>query len=208
MTPFNEPKQVGGKILFTNPILEKLTHWPIGVPIILFIAYAGLLLTIHVVYSAVSIPLSILLFFFGWIFFSWTEYQVHRYLFHLSAMTLARKKFQYLLHGVHHAHPNDTDRLAMPPVLSIAIATLFLFALRFLMGNFVFAFLPGFLLGYAFYLFIHYLIHVHQLPKNIFKHLWINHAIHHHRDDKVLFGVSSPVWDYVYGTLPKNQLKL
>ncbi len=198
------PQHAGTETLFAYPVLEKLTRWPIGIPITLFLAYVGGLIVINFTYSYIPASLSILFFFLGWIVFSWVEYQVHRHLFHISPITFARRKFQYMMHGIHHFHPKDKARLAMPPLLSITIATLLLFVLRWLMGDYVFAFLPGFFVGYAFYLLIHYVVHVHPAPKNIFKHLWINHAIHHYKNDKVIFGVSSPFWDYVYSTLPKN----
>lgn len=204
MKTFERPIATGTERLFDNPILERLTRSHIAVPITLFVLYAGGLIIINLVNSSVQISLSILLFLCGWLTFSWVEYLVHRYLFHISTVTVAREKFQYAVHGVHHHHPKDKDRLAMPPVLSIAIATLLLFILKLFIGDFVYAFLPGFLVGYAFYLLIHYLVHIHRAPKNIFRYLWINHGTHHYKNGQIIFGVSSPLWDYVYGTM-KNK---
>ncbi len=204
MKTFERPIATGTEKLFDNPILERLTRSHIAVPITLFVLYAGGLIIINLVNSSVQISLSILLFLCGWLTFSWVEYLVHRYLFHISTVTVAREKFQYAVHGVHHHHPKDKDRLAMPPVLSIAIATLLLFILKLFIGDFVYAFLPGFLVGYAFYLLIHYLVHIHRAPKNIFRYLWINHGTHHYKNGQIIFGVSSPLWDYVYGTM-KNK---
>lgn len=204
MKTFERPIATGTERLFDNPILERLTRSHIAVPITLFVLYAGGLIIINLVNSSVQISLSILLFLCGWLTFSWVEYLVHRYLFHISTVTMAREKFQYAVHGVHHHHPKDKDRLAMPPVLSIAIATLLLFILKLFIGDFVYAFLPGFLVGYAFYLLIHYLVHIHRAPKNIFRYLWINHGTHHYKNGQIIFGVSSPLWDYVYGTMKKK----
>ncbi len=204
MKTFERPIATGTEKLFDNPILERLTRSHIAVPITLFVLYAGGLIIINLVNSSVQISLSILLFLCGWLTFSWVEYLVHRYLFHISTVTVAREKFQYAVHGVHHHHPKDKDRLAMPPVLSIAIATLLLFILKLFIGDFVYAFLPGFLVGYAFYLLIHYLVHIHRAPKNIFRYLWINHGTHHYKNGQIIFGVSSPLWDYVYGTMKKK----
>jgi sterol desaturase/sphingolipid hydroxylase (fatty acid hydroxylase superfamily) len=204
MATLKKTQLPGTETLFAYPILEKLTRWPIGIPITLFVIYAVGLAVINCIHSSVPFLLSVLLFFLGWITFSWVEYQVHRQLFHIAPITFARRKFQFLMHGVHHVYPKDKDRLAMPAVLSISIATLLLFVLRLLIGDFVFAFLPGFFVGYAFYLLIHYIVHIHPAPKNLFRYLWINHAIHHYKNDKIMFGVSSPLWDYVHGTLSKN----
>lgn len=201
---FERPENTGTERLFNNPFLEKLTRTHISVPIIIFVLYAASLVTYNVFNSSVPPSLSIGLFFLGWIFFSWVEYQVHRRVFHLPTHTPQRQKFQYTVHGVHHHHPKDKDRLAMPPVLSVLIATILLFILKLFIGDYVFAFLPGFLVGYAFYLLIHYIVHIHRPPKNIFKHLWINHSIHHYKDGEMVFGVSTPLWDYIYGTMYKR----
>lgn len=72
------------------------------------------------------------------------------------------------------------------------------------MGELSWYFLPGFLVGYASYLGVHYIVHAFQPPKNFLKVLWVNHAIHHYKDPDVAFGVSTPIWDYVFGTAPKN----
>jgi len=133
------------------------------------------------------------------------EYMVHRYIFHLEPYTAAKKKFQYVVHGVHHEFPKDKDRLAMPPLLSITISTVLLFLFRMIMGDFVFAFLPGFLVGYAAYLAVHYMVHAYPPPKNFLKELWVNHSIHHYKDGEIVFGVSSPLWDYIYGTMREKK---
>ena len=112
-----------------------------------------------------------------------------------------RKKLQYTIHGVHHEYPKDKERLAMPPLLSVTIATLLLFLFRLIMGDLAFSFLPGFLMMYSYYLTVHYLVHAYQPPKNFLRWLWLNHSIHHYKDGECVFGVTSPLWDYVYGTM-------
>jgi sterol desaturase/sphingolipid hydroxylase (fatty acid hydroxylase superfamily) len=123
----------------------------------------------------------------------------------MSTYTEARKKLQYTMHGVHHEYPKDKDRLAMPPLLSITLATILLLIFRVILGDFVFAFLPGFLVGYALYLSVHYMVHAFQPPKNFLKALWVNHGVHHYKDGEIVFGVSSPLWDYVYGTMREKK---
>lgn len=200
-----KPQHSGTHQLFSNPIVEKLTRTHIAVPVTIFIAYAVALGVWNVQFTALPASTSMLLFLLGWLTFTWVEYQVHRHVFHLTTRTPGRKSFQYTVHGVHHHYPKDKDRLAMPPVLSITIATLLLVILKFVLGDYVFAFLPGFLVGYASYLLVHYVVHVYSPPKNMFKALWRNHSIHHYNDGELLFGVSSPLWDYVYGTIPKKK---
>jgi len=199
-----KPQSKGTKVLFKNPILEKLSRTHIAVPLVIFFSYAAGLLFWSVTHTTLTPLLTTLLFFIGWVFFGWVEYNVHRYVFHMGTHTDRRAKFQYTMHGVHHEFPKDKDRLAMPPVLSITIATLLLFAFRLILGDLVFAFLPGFLVGYAMYLMVHYMVHAYQPPRNFLKHLWINHSVHHYKNGAVVFGVSSPLWDYIYGTMTEK----
>jgi sterol desaturase/sphingolipid hydroxylase (fatty acid hydroxylase superfamily) len=198
---FIPPKNKGTKKLFQNPVLEKLSRTHISVPLTIFVLYAAALLYWSVTHTSLSPGVTIALFFFGFISFTFVEYIVHRFVYHLSTHTEARKKFQYNAHGVHHEFPKDKDRLAMPPLLSITISTILLLLFRLVMGDFTFAFLPGFLVGYAYYLSVHYMVHIYQPPKNFLRLLWVNHSIHHYRDGDVVFGVSSPLWDYVFGTM-------
>jgi sterol desaturase/sphingolipid hydroxylase (fatty acid hydroxylase superfamily) len=195
------PKNKGTRQLFKNPILEKLSRTHISVPLIIFFVYSSALLYWSVTHTALSMGLTIGLFFLGVLAFTWVEYNVHRYVFHMRAYTESRAKLQYTLHGVHHEFPKDKDRLAMPPLLSVTIATILLLLFRVVMGDFAFAFLPGFLVGYSGYLSVHYMVHAFQPPKNFFKVLWVNHGVHHYKDGEIVFGVSSPLWDYIYGTM-------
>lgn len=202
-----KPQNKGTKQLFKNPILEKLTRTHIAVPLTIFFSYAAGLLYWSVTHTSLSVWITVLLFFVGVIAFTWVEYNVHRYVFHMPTYTKFREKMQYTMHGVHHEFPKDKDRLAMPPILSITIATLLLFIFRLILGDLVFSFLPGFLVGYAMYLAIHYMVHAYQPPKNFLKYLWINHSVHHYKDGVGVYGVSSPLWDYIYGTMDHEPTK-
>jgi len=199
-----KPQTKGTKRLFKNPILEKLSRTHISVPLVIFFSYASALLYWSITHTSLSILATVAMFMVGLIAFTWVEYMVHRYLFHMGADTEQRAKVQYTLHGVHHEFPKDKERLAMPPIVSITISTALLFLFRLVLGDLVFSFLPGFLAGYAAYLSIHYMVHSFQPPKNFFKILWVNHSIHHYKNGEEVFGVSSPLWDYIYGTMVKK----
>jgi sterol desaturase/sphingolipid hydroxylase (fatty acid hydroxylase superfamily) len=203
MTREIKPKNTGSRQLFKNPFLEKLSRTHISIPLSIFIVYSSSLLYWSITHTALSAIVTISMFAIGLVAFTWVEYMAHRYLFHMSTSTKSKEKLQYTIHGVHHEFPKDKDRLAMPPLLSITISTLLLFILRLIMGDFVFSFLPGFLTGYALYLSIHYMVHAYPPPKNFFKILWVNHSIHHYKEGEYVFGVSSPLWDYIYGTMAK-----
>lgn len=196
-----KPQNKGTKQLFKNPILEKLSRTHISVPLLIFFAYSAGLLYWNIENTSLIPLTTVLLFCIGLLTFTWVEYMVHRHVFHMKTYTDLRAKIQYTMHGVHHEFPKDKDRLAMPPLLSITIATILLLIFKVVMGDFVFAFLPGFLVGYALYLSVHYMVHAYAPPKNFFKALWVNHSVHHYKDGEVVFGVSSPLWDHIYGTM-------
>lgn len=203
-----KPRQSGTQKLFDNPILEKISRTHIAFPISLYLTISAALLTYAMMYTNMATYLIPLLFFSGFLFFTLIEYLMHRYLFHMSTEKPWKKRMQYTMHGVHHDFPKDKDRLAMPPIVSILYAVILFFVFYSLMNTKVFGFLPGVMTGYATYLFVHFIIHAYPPPKNFFKYLWIYHAIHHYKDNTVVFGVSSPLWDYVFGTLPKKKKKV
>jgi 4-hydroxysphinganine ceramide fatty acyl 2-hydroxylase len=194
-------KKEGGK-LFENAFLERLTHTHIAVPLTIFYGTALFLIIYTLYLGLISAGASIGLFAGGLIFFTLVEYLVHRYAFHVEPTTPGREKFQYTVHGIHHDYPKDTSRLAMPPMLSILLATLFFLIYRYTMGNYGLPFASGFMAGYASYLCIHYIVHAYVPPKNFFKILWIHHAIHHYQQPERAFGVSSPLWDLIFRTMP------
>jgi sterol desaturase/sphingolipid hydroxylase (fatty acid hydroxylase superfamily) len=198
------PKNKGSKQLFANPILERLSRTHIAVPLTIFSLYAAALLYWSITHTSLSAAFTTAMFFTGALSFTLVEYLVHRYIFHMGTYTRFREKFQYTVHGVHHEFPKDKTRLAMPPLLSVSISTGLLFGFRLILGDITFSFLPGFLVGYAYYLAVHYMVHVYQPPKNFLKVLWINHAVHHYKHGEYVFGVSSPLWDYVFRTMKEK----
>jgi len=69
-------------------------------------------------------------------------------------------------------------------------------------GDFVWANAAGFTTGYLAYDMMHYSIHHFRHPQvKWLKTLWKSHLDHHFRDSSKGYGVSSPFWDVVFGTL-------
>jgi sterol desaturase/sphingolipid hydroxylase (fatty acid hydroxylase superfamily) len=193
------------KKVFDNKLIQALSRTPIWAPICLFFIISGGLLYWAVAEQAFEIPFVALLFIAGWLFFSLLEYCMHRFLFHMPITTEFRKNVQYGFHGVHHDFPKDKKRLAMPIPLSLTFCVVFFSIFWVIMQENTYGFLPGVLCGYATYLFVHYIVHAYPPPNNLFRALWVNHAIHHYKDDSVVFGVSSQLWDYILGTMPKRE---
>ncbi|MFD1095038.1 sterol desaturase family protein [Salegentibacter chungangensis] len=203
-TKHKRPKHKGSAQLFKNPILEKLTHTHIAAPLAIFTIISAVLIYFGIVEKGFEVPSMILLFLGGFFFFTLVEYLMHKHLYHLPVTNPKREKFVYTMHGVHHDYPKDKDRLAMPPILSLILATVFFVIYRSVMGDYAFGFLAGFLMGYTAYLGVHYSVHAFKVPNNFLKVLWHHHSIHHYREPDRAFGVSSPLWDYVFGTMPRK----
>ncbi len=198
----DNPKNSGRKQLFKNQLLESLTKTYAGIPIAMY-SIVGIAMFYHGISTGLlTIGIAAPVFLMGLLSFTWLEYNVHRYIFHMLPNTPIKKNIQYKFHGVHHEYPKDKLRLAMPPVVSILLAASFYFLFELMMGNYVFAFLPGFLLGYSYYLGIHYVVHAVRPPSNFLKVLWVHHGIHHYKSNDKAFGVTSPLWDYIYRTMP------
>ena len=191
--------------MFENKLLNRLTQTHIATPIIIFFVYAIGLLWYTEVSTDIPVVTVILVFLAGTLGFTFMEYAVHRWVYHPPhGASEAYKKATYKMHGMHHDYPKDKKRLAMPPLVAIFLATSLLFLFQLVLGQYAFAYLAGFVVGYALYLVVHYTVHIYAPPRNFLRALWVNHSIHHYSEDEVLFGVSQPLWDYVFGTMPRS----
>jgi sterol desaturase/sphingolipid hydroxylase (fatty acid hydroxylase superfamily) len=132
-----------------------------------------------------------------------TEYGLHRWVFHWTEDTPAGRRIHFLLHGVHHDFPSDKDRLVMPLGLSVPLGCLF-YCLFVAVGGATIGepFFAGFVLGYLAYDGGHYAIHHLPLHSRIGRALKKHHMLHHHVDHDGGFGVSTPLWDLVFRTMP------
>lgn len=201
----DRPDNNGSAHLFESPVLEKMSRTHISIPVVMFLTISVISFYYAVTITEVQLGIGLLVLFSGLFVFTFVEYMMHKHFFHMEPDTPVKDKLQYSVHGVHHDYPKDKDRLAMPPFVSAAYVIIFYFVFTFLMGDHALYFLPGFLIGYTGYLAVHYIVHAFQPPKNFLKVLWVNHAIHHYKDPDVAFGVSSPLWDIILGTMPKKQ---
>jgi sterol desaturase/sphingolipid hydroxylase (fatty acid hydroxylase superfamily) len=143
----------------------------------------------------------LLLFAAGMFFWTFFEYMMHRYIFHMIAESPRAQKFIYVLHGNHHHYPRDKERLFMPPIPSLIIASVILGLMYLAMAQYAFLFFPGFILGYLIYGSMHYAIHAWNPPFKWMKPLWRNHHLHHYKDEEHGYGVSTTLWDRVFGTM-------
>jgi 4-hydroxysphinganine ceramide fatty acyl 2-hydroxylase len=199
-----KPNHKGTATIFENPVLERFTRTHIAVPVTIFTLISIGLLIYGFTYGFINVASAIGLFMVGLILWTLMEYMAHRYVFHMETDTPLKAELQYKFHGAHHHYPKDKDRLAMPPIISLLVASFLFFVFKLLFGTLVFGLLAGLLFGYAMYLLVHYVVHAYAPPPNFLKILWVNHSIHHYKDQDRAFGVSSPLWDWLLGTLPKQ----
>lgn len=198
---FEKIHNKGQARLFENPVLEKLTKgsplviWGMYIPILSYMIYAG------ADSFALSTTAVLSVFFAGMFFWTFFEYMIHRYAFHLISENPQLQRITYLLHGNHHHYPRDRERLFMPPLPSLIISSAIFGTMYLLMGSYALVFFPGFLLGYLLYGSMHYAIHAWNPPFKWLKPLWRNHHLHHYKDENHGFGVSSTLWDHIFGTM-------
>jgi sterol desaturase/sphingolipid hydroxylase (fatty acid hydroxylase superfamily) len=187
--------------VFDSPILEALTHVHPLTPLALWGPLALWLMWRAFAVHHLSVTTGASLAILGLLTWSLTEYVLHRHLFHLRPAGPLRARLQFVIHGLHHADPVDPTRLVIPPVPSAIAAALFYAAFRLVLGpTWVEPFFAFFAVGYLLYDYIHYMSH-RLAPRNrIAARLRRNHLLHHSATPDARWGVSSPLWDHVFGT--------
>ena len=138
---------------------------------------------------------------FGAGLLSWSllEYAFHRWVYH-KGQTLA-----HVGHKKHHEIPEAL--IAMPWfVVTAFMASVWYVLVCRLQFHFILSFMAGSLTGFVFYGLFHH-VHHHFLFKNRrYRKLRAHHFIHHQYTD-VNFGVTTRLWDRVFGTIYRKELK-
>ena len=197
--------------LFKSDFLEFFTHIHPVVVLLLFVPVVFFFLIRAIVQggSAALVPV-LTAYAAGILVWSLSEYLLHRFVFHYEPTQRWLQRVWYLIHGVHHEQPQCKTRLVMPPILSIPLA-LFFYVVFLVTVGMILA-LPrlsgpsfaGFLTGYLAYDMLHYAEHHLSMRWGFLKFLKRYHLRHHYKNPNHGFGVSSPVWDVVFGTKPKG----
>ncbi|MFQ6113522.1 MAG: sterol desaturase family protein [bacterium] len=187
--------------LFESKYLDKFTYVHPSVPVILYLPVITFFMYRAAVHPMLSSSTIFILFFSGMFLWTLTEYLGHRFIFHYETKSHFGNYIHHLIHGVHHDYPNDSRRLVMPPVVSIPLALLF-YGLFWLLlgGTYELPCYAGFVFGYVCYDMIHYATHHFSMKTRLGMWLKHHHIRHHYQNEKLGFGVSSPLWDYIFGT--------
>ncbi len=186
--------------MFKSGLLDRFTRVHHMVPVVIFLPAIVLLFATGV--GRVGWLTSLALAVGGYAFWTLAEYWIHRVIFHFEPDRGIGARLHWMIHGVHHDHPNDPLRLVMPPAASVPLALIFYALFWLVLGaDRAFAFGAGFLAGYLAYDMIHYHLHHHSPRTRPGKWLRELHMRHHFQDDERGFGISAPYWDRVFGTM-------
>ena len=192
--------------MFESDFLDKLSRVHPAIPVIIFVPAIVVLLVLAI--GEVSALGIIGLFAGGYFFWTLAEYWIHRVIFHFEPEDGFGARLHWIIHGVHHDHPNDPMRLVMPPSVSVPLSALFCVGFWAVLGtpNW-YAFGAGFLAGYLIYDMTHYFLHHHKPKSRMGKRLRELHMRHHFQDHTTGFGISAPYWDKFFRTFPTKAQK-
>nr|XP_043622468.1 dihydroceramide fatty acyl 2-hydroxylase FAH1 [Erigeron canadensis] len=153
-----------------------------------------------------SLPQIVTVLVLGIFVWSLMEYSLHRFLFHIKTKSYWGNTAHYLLHGCHHKHPQDGLRLVFPPTATAILLVPFWQLIKLIStpsaAPTLFA---GVLLGYVMYDVTHYYLHHGQPKSEVPRNLKKYHLNHHFRIQNKGFGITSSLWDKLFGTLPQTK---
>lgn len=151
--------------------------------------------------------LAVPLFLLGWLIVTLVEYCLHRFLFHFKAETKEERLRLFLLHGYHHDFPNDPMRLVLPPLAIWPVAAVFIVVYWSTLGRYWWPVAAGSALGYIAYDWTHYYTHHFMPSSRVGKFIKRYHMLHHHDSPNARYGITTPLWDFVFGTyVPTNKM--
>jgi dihydroceramide fatty acyl 2-hydroxylase len=185
--------------MFDSKVLDALSRVHPVVPVVIFLP-AIVALTAWAL-SGVSVLVAAALALTGYALWTLFEYWLHRIVFHFEPEDGFGARLHWIIHGVHHDHPNDPMRLVMPPSVSIPLGAAVFGILYLIFGaHYAPALGAGFFAGYLVYDLTHYYLHHFRPRGRLGRALRERHMRHHFQDDTCGFGISAPYWDEVFRT--------
>jgi dihydroceramide fatty acyl 2-hydroxylase len=189
--------------MFDSRLLDALSRVHPAVPVVIF-GPAIVAMTAWELSSA-SVARTVGLIVAGYALWTLFEYWLHRIVFHFEPEDGLGARMHWIIHGVHHDHPNDRLRLVMPPAVSVPLGAV-VFGLLYLIFGAGYA--PGlgagFFTGYLVYDMTHYYLHHFRPRGRLGRALRERHMRHHFQDETRGFGISAPYWDEVFGTSSRS----
>lgn len=184
--------------LFGNPALEALTVMSATAFMIIWAILLPAILVAAVVFApTLWAPVLVVAGIGIWTF---TEYALHRFVFHFAPRSALFEKFVFLIHGNHHTAPNDPLRNLMPLVVSAPIAAVVWLLMVAAIGpEGTWSFL-GFMAGYVFYDLLHYACHQWPMKSRLARMFKVHHMRHHHLKADGNYAITGIFWDSVLAT--------
>jgi sterol desaturase/sphingolipid hydroxylase (fatty acid hydroxylase superfamily) len=148
------------------------------------------------------------------------EWMIHVYLLHAPPLELRGRRLEMLTAREHRAHHESPAVLGgvLLPVYGVLVFLAMIAAVNWLLSFPIAAVLGPPRLAYAStavlvsytilaaYEWTHFLIHAPYKPHGrYFKAIWRNHRLHHFKNERYWFGVTSTIGDRVIGTLPDQR---
>jgi sterol desaturase/sphingolipid hydroxylase (fatty acid hydroxylase superfamily) len=194
--------------VFESSILEKFTHVHPIIPLLFWTPIISYWLYQAAVISKLSVLSFFVLAITGLFLWTFTEYILHRFIFHYPAKSVIGKRFIFLFHGIHHDDPSDPTRLVMPPLPAVIyVYFIYQFYNLFIPELYMSGFMAFFMMGYLCYDYIHYATHHFKMNNKAGRYLKKWHLVHHHSHQAAKYGVSSPLWDFIFRSVtgPKEK---
>jgi 4-hydroxysphinganine ceramide fatty acyl 2-hydroxylase len=136
----------------------------------------------------------------------WTllEYGLHRFIFHIQ-IPLRNPRLRDIVNGSHlghHASPRDPTKVLVQPLYGVVVSSLVYGLLYALSGSLFSAagVMAGIWAGFLYYEAVHYRVHFSLSGSGFIARQRRAHFYHHFTNNKLCFGVTSPLWDYVFRT--------
>ena len=187
--------------LFASDFLERLTRTSVVTLVLVWTPVFGLSLVAGLWLGGYSLLQSLLIVVAGALWWTLFEYLAHRFFFHLDRWVPRAQPLTFLFHGCHHVDPQDATRNLMPFLTTVPLFGAHLAILMMIFSQPLALGLAGAIgLTYVAYDTIHYVSHQCQPRGPLLRYLKAHHMFHHFRDETTNFGVSSPLWDWVFGT--------
>jgi dihydroceramide fatty acyl 2-hydroxylase len=188
--------------MFDSKLLDTLSRVHPLVPAIIFGPAIAVLAAWGLAHQSVGGVIALALG--GYALWTLFEYWLHRLVFHFEPENGFGARLHWIIHGVHHDHPNDPMRLVMPPAVSMPLGAIVFGGLYTVFGvHYAPAIGAGFFAGYLIYDMTHYYLHHFRPRGRLGRMLRERHMRHHFQDDTRGFGISAPYWDEVFRTSPR-----
>jgi sterol desaturase/sphingolipid hydroxylase (fatty acid hydroxylase superfamily) len=189
--------------MFESRVLDFFSRVHPAVPLLVFVPVIVAMAAWAL--GHVSVVVAIGLALGGYALWTLFEYWLHRLVFHFEPQAGVGARLHWIIHGIHHEHPNDPLRLVMPPAVSVPLAALVFAVLYLIFGErYAPGLAAGFFVGYLVYDMMHYYLH-HFTPRSrLGRMLRERHMRHHFQDDTRGFGISAPYWDEVFRTSSRS----